>query len=80
MDREQFGPTSNPNAPVGGYSVQFNGRIDEERYRNSDIDMLQVTLKAGEKLTLDIDGDGSVETAIKLFNSVGTRLASNDDK
>ena len=79
VNRSQFGPTTNSNAPSGGYSALFNGSIVEQSYGRPDIDMIQVTLKAGEKLTLDIDGNGSVDTIVKILNSSGTELARNDD-
>ena len=50
VNRSQFGPTTNSNAPSGGYSALFNGSIVEQSYGRPDIDMIQVTLKAGEKL------------------------------
>lgn len=79
VNRSQFGPTTNSNAPSGGYSALFNGSIVEQSYGRPDIDMIQVTLKAGEKLTLDIDGNGSVNTIVKILNSSGTELARNDN-
>lgn len=78
--RSQFGPTTNSNAPsTSGYTALFTGGIVEEGYSRSDVDMVQITLKAGEKLTLDIDGNGSVDTLIKILDSSGTKLAENDD-
>ena len=57
----------------------FNGSIVEQAYGVRDIDMIQVTLKAGEKLTLDIDGNGSVDTYLRVLNASGVEVAQNDD-
>ena len=79
VNRSQFGPTTNTNAPSGGYTALFNGSIVEQAYGVRDIDMIQVTLKAGEKLTLDIDGNGSVDTYLRVLNASGVEVAQNDD-
>jgi hypothetical protein len=47
---------------------------------NWDVDMYRVTVSAGQSLGFDIDRPGgSLDSYIRLFNSSGTQLASNDD-
>src|SRR6266567_1920063 len=52
------------------------GTIDS----TTDVDMWSFTVAAGQRISFDIDRpSGSLDSYIRLFNSSGTQLASNDD-
>ena len=78
--RTKFGTTSDTNAPLTtGYTAKFVGAIKEVG-SSRDVDMVKITLKAGEKVTLDIDGaSGLLDTVIEAFDANGNSLAYNDD-
>ena len=67
--------TSTKNVVATGGSVQFS--LDNPK----DVDLIRYVATAGQTIGFDIDGRNgtSPNTYLKLFNSSGTTLASNDD-
>jgi hypothetical protein len=56
----------------------YDGSLD----RLADVDLVQFTASAGQKVGFDVDGlNGStgVDSYLRLFNSAGTQLASNNN-
>ncbi|MGK7910222.1 MAG: S8 family serine peptidase [Synechococcus sp.] len=47
----------------------------------ADVDMVEIQLNAGDRVTIDVDTDtdGSLDSALRLFNSSGQELAISDD-
>ena len=45
----------------------------------TDVDMFQVNVTAGQRLSFDVDVTGRFDSVIRLFNSSGRQLKSNDD-
>jgi T1SS-143 domain-containing protein len=57
-------------------SITVKGSINS----SNTVDYFAISLKAGEKLILDIDNrTGSLDSKLWLYNSSGTQLAYNDD-
>ncbi len=74
-------------SPVAGTPQQFLASIGDESGTTVDADLFRVDLTAGQQLTADIDAQavdsgGSLSSFngfLRLFNSSGTLLASNDN-
>ena len=71
-----------PAGQVG--TVRLSGRIGDGRSGAKDVDLYRVTLLAGQRLIVDIDarslaGSSTLDSYVRLFNSTGRQLASNDD-
>lgn len=74
-------------SPVAGTPNVFFGAIGDESGGAVDCDVFQINLTAGQQLTADIDAQavdaggtlGTLNSFLRLFNSNGTLLASNDD-
>jgi Ca2+-binding RTX toxin-like protein len=75
--RSAFVVTPNPDLPNANLpSVTIQGAISTA----SDRDYYSVSLQAGERITLDIDGTSNqLDTIVRVFNSAGVLVASNDD-
>lgn len=56
-------------------SSTVSGTIDSP----TDVDMFRFTATAGQRLSFDIDVTGRLDSVIRLFDSYGRQLASNDD-
>ncbi|MBL4827836.1 MAG: retention module-containing protein [Spongiibacteraceae bacterium] len=82
-DRTLFGTVEAAEAAnlgdANAASAKFSGRLDASS--DKDADWIKVSLKAGERITLDIDNGSnigeSVNTYITLYNSNGDRLEHN---
>lgn len=62
-----------------GQAATFSNAIDT----NSDVDLYQIQLDAGEGVTLDIDAATSgsnLDSLLRLFDANGNELAINDDR
>jgi hypothetical protein len=60
------------------------GQIGDSRFRGRDVDLYRVTLAAGQSLSVDVvarlvSGSSSLDSYLRLFDSRGRQLASNDD-
>jgi len=74
-------------SPAVGAPDVFFGAIGDESGGTVDCDVFQINLAAGQQLTADIDAQavdaggslGTLNSFLRLFNSTGTLLASNDD-
>ncbi len=70
-----------------GQSVELGGLIGDGSYGDADVDMFQVTLNAGDSLTVNIDAaqldDGSalsgLDSYLRIFDEYGSEVASNGD-
>ncbi len=97
VDRNQLGLVSSADAASVGNAAQpswrWYGRIDDVSGMPAgvtDQDYFRIYLRAGEILTLDVDGadngrtnigsdPNAVDMLLQVFNASGTLLASNDD-
>lgn len=72
-----YEPTLTP-----GVQWTYNETIGNGLHGNKDVDFYKVTLAAGQSLTVDIDTSyySSLNSYVRLFNSAGTQLTSNDDE
>ena len=82
--RSQFGSSGvDPTAPTTtgtSYTAGFSGTINEQAsFLDRDTDMVRISLKAGETLTLDVDSNGTLDSYLRLYNSAGYAVAYNDD-
>jgi subtilisin family serine protease len=64
--------------------VRVVGQIGDSRFRSRDVDLYRVTLAAGQSLSVDVvarlvSGSSSLDSYLRLFDSRGRQLASNDD-
>jgi len=64
--------------------VRVAGQIGDSRYRGRDVDLYRVTLAAGQSLSVDVvarlvSSSSSLDSYLRLFDSRGRQLASNDD-
>ena len=64
--------------------VRVAGQIGDSRFRGRDVDLYRVTLAAGQSLSVDVvarlvSGSSSLDSYLRLFDSRGRQLASNDD-
>ena len=72
---------------TGGQSVELGGLMGDGSYGTADVDMFQVTLNAGDSLTIDIDAaqldDGStlssLDSYVRIFDEYGSEMDSNGD-
>jgi subtilisin family serine protease len=65
-------------------SVRVSGIVGDNAYANRDVDLYRVTLRAGQRLLMDIDAQqlsegSSLDSYLRLFDSRGRQLAANDD-
>ena len=68
----------------GGAAFTVSGEIGDnpDVPMESDVDMYRVDLKAGERVTVDIDAiaiGSMLDSVLRLFDAAGTELAVNDD-
>ena len=64
--------------------VRVAGQIGDSRFRGRDVDLYRVTLAAGQSLSVDVvarlvSNTSSLDSYLRLFDSRGRQLASNDD-
>src|SRR5687768_17319806 len=79
-----------PSAPTGGDSddqttearlVSVGGSVTDTISSGTDVDLYKFTVAAGRKLAFDLDrtSGSSLDSFVRLFNSSGSRIASNDN-
>jgi hypothetical protein len=64
--------------------IRLSGRVGDGSRGARDVDLFRVTLAAGQTITIDIDartlsGGSTLDSYLRLFNSAGRQLATNDD-
>jgi hypothetical protein len=80
-----------PAAPTGGDAddqtaearlVSVGGSVTDTISSGTDVDLYKFTVAAGRKLAFDLDrtSGSSLDSFVRLFNSSGSRIASNDNR
>jgi subtilisin family serine protease len=71
-----------PVKPEDDGTIQIVGKIGDGKHRLRDVDMYWVELGAGKTLSVDTDAHAmgsKLDTVVRIFDSTGKELASNDD-
>jgi Ca2+-binding RTX toxin-like protein len=77
IDRNTFLVANNANLPDDDLpSATIVGNISSL----PDKDFYSITLQAGEKLILDVDGTNGLDSFLTLYNSSGVAIGDNDDQ
>ena len=69
-------------APNSQLSIDPNTGIGDNAFAGRDVDLFRLELLAGERLVLDLDAQTigfPLNSVLRLFNAVGSQLASNND-
>ncbi|PHS10434.1 MAG: hypothetical protein COA78_11410, partial [Blastopirellula sp.] len=96
IDSEDLPPADVPGDDLAGAQVvtlvdsvvtELSANIGDGSYTGADVDLFQVSLTAGQTLTIDVDAyydDNGVnlsylDSFLRVFDSSGTELTTNDD-
>ena len=78
-------PTTPPDADdqtAEARSLSIGGSITDAVANPTDVDLFKFTVKAGQKLGFDVDpaSGSTLDSFLRVFNSSGSRIASNDNR
>jgi len=63
-------------------SISVGGSVSDTIANSMDVDLFKFTAKAGQKIGFDVDpaSGSTLDSFVRVFNSAGSRIASNDNR